>query len=152
MTIRDMNCTKCFNISPFCSMYFFQYKCKHFTKYATIHWKCQSSCYKSTKRCVQTVKLNSLKEICVFIWVLKELLLQIHSPYLSCFGYARLLRRQLRSHNRITSCFTSLQYNIRYQNNLSLVGISRSNSFIFSLHSLSLTLSLSLSLFSNLYA
>ena len=53
-------------------MYFFQYKCKHFTKYATIHWKCQSSCYKSTKRCVQTVKLNSLKEICVFIWVFER--------------------------------------------------------------------------------
>ena len=67
-----MYCTKCFNISPFCSMYFFQYKCKHFTKYATIHWKCQSSCYKSTKRCVQTVKLNSLKEICVFIWVFER--------------------------------------------------------------------------------
>ena len=72
--------------------------------------------------------------------------LQIHSPHLSCFGYARLLRRQLRSHNRITSCFTSLQYNIRYLNNLSLVGISHSNSFIFFfLFSLSLSLSLSLS-------
>ena len=68
--------------------------------------------------------------------------LQIPSPYLSCFGYARLLRRQLRSHNRITSCFTSLQYNIRYQNNLSLVGISHSNSFIF-FFPLSLSLSLS---------
>ena len=34
----------------------------------------------------------------------------------------------------------------RYQNNLSLVGISRSNSFIFSLHSLSLSISLSPSL------
>ena len=55
----------------------------------------QSSCNKSTKRCVQAVKLNSLKEMC-FYFVLKEVV-QIHSPYLSCFGYARLLLRQLRS-------------------------------------------------------
>ena len=63
---------KCCDISLFCSIYFCQYKYTLLTKYATIHWKCQSSCYKSTKRCVQTVKLNSLKEICVFIWVFER--------------------------------------------------------------------------------
>ena len=73
MTIKDMY-NKCSDISLFCSIYLCQYKCTLLTKYATIHWKCQSSSYKSTKRCVQAVKLNSMKEICVFIWILKEVL------------------------------------------------------------------------------
>ena len=142
-----MNYTKCINISPFCSMYFFQYKCKHFTKYATIHWKCQSSCYKSTKRCVQTVKLNSLKEICIFIWVFERTSFADSFSVLILFWLCTFIA----SPTAVTQPHHFLFYilaiqhrghQIRYQNNLSLVGISRSNSFIFSLYSLT---SLSLS-------
>ena len=143
MANRDMYCTKCFNISPFCSIYVFQCKCKHFTKYATIHWKCQSSCYKSTKRCVQTVKLNSFERNMCFhlrFWknffcrfILRTYLVLVMHVY--CVANCGHTTASLLA---LHPCNTT-----RYQNNLSLVGISSSNSFIFSLHSLSLSLSLS---------
>ena len=107
----------------------------------------QSSCNKSTKRCVQVVKLKSQIEIC-FILFWKNVCTQFHRTSLVLVMHVYCVANC--GHNRITSCFTSSQYTTRYLNNLSFVGISHWNTHIFLClfpHILALSLSFSLCLF-----
>ena len=108
----------------------------------------QSSCNKSTKRCVQVVKLNSQIEIC-FILFWKNVCTQFHRTSLVLVMHVYCVANC--GHNRITSCFTSTKYTTRYLNNLSFVRISHWHTYIFFCifyFSPFLSLSLSLSLLS----
>ena len=96
-------------------------------------------------------KLIERKYILFFFFEKKEGLCRfIHRTYLVLVMHVYCVANC--GHNRITSCFSSLHYSIRYLNNLSsLVGISHWNTYIFVIplsplyHSISLSLSLSFS-------
>ena len=86
----------------------------------------------------------------LFFFLKKRRFVQIHSPYLSCFGYARLLRRQLRSQpHHFLFFILTLQYSLSKQSFFARWNLSLKYLHICytPLSSLPLHLSLSLSLF-----
>ena len=88
---------------------------------------CQSSCNKSLKRCARGCKTELIEKYMFYFAFWEDVCRFIPRTYLVLVMHVP--RVSNRGHHRITFRCISLQYNIRYLNNLSLVGISDWNTY-----------------------